>query len=174
VPAIGILRRIQALHALGYTGPQIADHAGISVHSLRSIAYHDSAVVLTTTARKVIDAYEALCMVRPIGQYANRARAIAARRGWPPPLAYDDIDDPDEQPRGWQYAGIDRKSRRDILHELDDQHAGITAACRALKVTRRTIEKWAARNDLTPLYSRLVEREQPRYWRNGGAEGGAA
>lgn len=98
-PSIGIVRRIQALHALGWTGPKIAQEAGISVNSMRSIDYHGSAKVRTTTAIKIIAAYDRLSMTRPEGRYANRARVIARSRGWLPPLAWDDIDrDPEPPP----------------------------------------------------------------------------
>jgi hypothetical protein len=56
-------------------------------------------VIHRTTADTIAAAYESLSMTVPEGAYANRNRAIAARRGWLPPLAYDDIDDPNEQPR---------------------------------------------------------------------------
>ena len=171
VPAIGTLRRFQALIALGHTGPQIASCAGLSLRTLRSIGYHGSTTVHAETARKMAAAYEQLCMVRPIGHYANRARSMANRRGWAPPLAWNDIDDPDEQPHGWQYTPV---SRAETLAELDQMRAGITTVCETLNITRTALEKWCARHDLTPLYSRLVDREQTRYWRNGGAEGGVA
>lgn len=92
VPAIGVVRRIEALHALGWSGPQIADTAGISLHSLRSIRYHRSQVVRASTACVIEVAYRQLCMTRPEGRYADRQRSMARRRGWVPPLAWDDID----------------------------------------------------------------------------------
>lgn len=98
VPAVGTLRRIQALHALGWTGPQIAEAAGLPVNTLRSVYYHQVRVVRAGTAQRVADAFDRLAMSRPEGKYANRARAMAERRGWPPPLAWDDIDDPNEIP----------------------------------------------------------------------------
>lgn len=99
VPSIGTVRRIQALQALGWTGPQIADAAGMSLNSMRSMQYHGAATVRTSTAKKIAAAFDTMCMTRPEGHYANRARSMAARRGWLPPLAFDDIDDPNEQPK---------------------------------------------------------------------------
>ena len=37
-------------------------------------------------------------MTKPQGPGANRARTWAKRHGFAPPLAWDDIDDPDEKP----------------------------------------------------------------------------
>lgn len=92
VPSIGILRRIRALHAVGWTGPQMAAEAGISVHSMRSIGYHGSDIIHSRTARAIVAAYDRMSMTWPEGQYANRSRAMAVRRGWAPPLAWDCID----------------------------------------------------------------------------------
>jgi hypothetical protein len=98
VSAVGIRRRLHALMALGYTGPQVAEASGLSIATMRSIDYHGSQKVHAITAEKVIAVYERLSMTRPEGQYANRARVMARRRGWLPPLAWDDIDDPTERP----------------------------------------------------------------------------
>lgn len=287
VPALGVLRRIQALHALGYTGPQIADAAGVSVNAMRSIDYHEAVSVRAGTEQKIAAAYERLCMVRPEGRYANRARSMAAQRGWAPPLAWDDIDNdeapaaeavrcsmegcenparcrgwcdnhyrrwlrsgtPDGvgkgRPRGdsasynavhlrlkrdrgiatqhlccdcgqpartWSYnhsdpgVQVDEKGRpystdlahytprcvtchnkldrtrpgskaahrRAQLEDMDALGASISAVCKALSMRRSNLEKWCARHDMTPLYSRLVDRESIRYWSNGVAEGGVA
>lgn len=99
VPSIGTVRRVRALMALGWRGPEIADAAGVSINTLRSIDYHGSTVVLAETARLVAMAYDRLSMTVPEGAYANRTRILAAHRGWHPPLAWDDIDNPDEEPR---------------------------------------------------------------------------
>jgi hypothetical protein len=161
VPAIGVLRRIQALHAIGHTGPQIAADAGVSLNAIRSIGYHRSTNVRAATAQKIDATYERLCMVRPEGQYANRARSMATRRGWAPPLAWDDIDDPNETPHGWEYSTEKQQSRRDILLELDERRAGITAVCRALKVKRESVERWCERHGMRDVYERAAARETP-------------
>jgi hypothetical protein len=64
------------------------------------------AYVLASTANHVADVYERLAMRFPPETNrhekaaAARARNLATRMGWPPPLAWDDIDNPDEKPRG--------------------------------------------------------------------------
>lgn len=97
-PAVGVVRRYQALLALGYTGPRIAAETGLSIRTLRSVQYHGHVSVRPETAEKMAAAYERLSMTRPEGRYANRARSQARARGWLPPLAWDDIDDPNERP----------------------------------------------------------------------------
>lgn len=107
-------------------------------------------------------------MTLPTGYHHVRIRNAAALAGYAPPLAWTDIDDPAEQPHGWQYATPDRA---DALTDLDELGAGITTACDRLDVNRRALEKWCHRNDLGDVYSRLVARETPRYWANQHAEG---
>lgn len=174
VPAIGTRRRIRALKAMGHSGADIAARLGTTYQAVHKIEHGTSERVWAATAENVRRVFEEMCMTLPTGYHRTRIRNAAAALRYAPPLAWDNIDDPNEQPRGWNYEGTPRQSRAEILTELDEQNAGITAACRALHVTRRTLEKWAARHDQTPLYSRLVGREQPRYWANGVAEGGAA
>ena len=97
VPAVGTVRRIQALQALGWGIPALARESGLPVPTLRNPAYRGERV-RTATADRVSAMYERLAMVRPDGMYAERSRRQAARKGWLPPLAWTDIDDPDEHP----------------------------------------------------------------------------
>lgn len=143
VPSIGAVRRVQALQALGWTGPQIAEAAGLSLNSMRSMQYHAAETVRAATAKKIAAAFDAMCMTRPEGHYANRARSMAARRGWAPPLAWDDIDDPNERPKG-----IDGQRttwrRADLVAEWETlQAAGesIHSAASQLGVSVGAIEK---------------------------------
>ena len=168
-PALGTIRRIQALMAIGWTARDIAPRCGWgsaqAVTELLARTY-----VYTGTRNIIADVYDDLCM-RP-GPSAKNRRS-AARKGWPPPLAWDDIDT-DPQPVGWQYQPPSRFTRADTLAELDHLGHGITAACRRLQITRESLEKWCARHGMGEVYSRLVDREAMRYWSNGRAEGGAA
>lgn len=100
VPSIGTVRRIQALQALGWTHAQIADAADLTVECIRSPICRGTNVY-RSTAEGVAEAYDALAMkVAPDSRNARWCRTFARRKGWPPPLAWDDIDDPNEVPRG--------------------------------------------------------------------------
>lgn len=116
VTSIGTVRRFQALMALGWRGPEIALAAGVSINTLRSVVYHESVTVHAATARGVAEAYERMSMGVPTGQYANRTRALARIRGWLPPLAWDDIDDPDAEP--WTETRAPRGVRRERIGDL--------------------------------------------------------
>ena len=87
----GTVRRLQALAAEGWTLADLADLLGVTrsgVHMLRS---DPPARMLTATAERVRAVYEQLGP--PDLTPARRvARARALRRGWAPPLAWDDDD----------------------------------------------------------------------------------
>lgn len=168
VDATGTRRRCHALAALGWPLSEQARRLGI-----HPALYHrsmQSARVTAGRARAVRALFDELSMTPGP---SNRTRIQAAGKGYLPPLAWDDdlIDDPEHLPCTERYVDPDR---RQALLELDELRLGITAVCTALNVTRRGLEKWCDRHDLTPVYSRLVGREQTRYWANQHTEGGAA
>lgn len=140
VSSVGTVRRIHALLAIGWTGPQIAAEAGVSINAMRSIDYHGSTTVRSTTAAKIAAAYERMSMTWPEGHYASRTRNTAKRRGWLPPLAWDDIDDPDECPDLTEH----RRTAADLLAEVDHLTGlgvSIHTAATQLGVTVGAIEK---------------------------------
>jgi hypothetical protein len=96
VDATGTRRRLQALIAIGWTAELLADHLDRRPNSVhRSMT---SRTVTARTAHEVASLYEVLWNTRPpraTGEQrsaADAARAHAAAQGWPPPLAWDDID----------------------------------------------------------------------------------
>ena len=103
VPAIGYTRRIQALKAIGYTYQQIVDEVGMGQR--RSYGALADGVTYTRLrwewAKKIDAAYQRLS-VQPLHETtsAKRSRAHARNRGWAPPMAWDDIDNPHERPKG--------------------------------------------------------------------------
>lgn len=160
VPALGYVRRLQALCAIGYGYPTLAAETGINERTLRHLTIRQW--VYRETADRIATTYDRLCMSRPEGQYATRTRNVATKNGWPPPLAWDDIDDENEQPTDWRYIP---PTRAELLTELDHRHAGISEACRVLKVSRDALERWAERHGHRQVVSRLIAREQPDYER---------
>lgn len=100
VSATGTRRRVQALVALGWSMPYIAERSRIEVTYLRFILRENKQVTIET-AVKVADCYRQLAMTLPPAtksrerQSVTRARRMAERKGWAPPLAWDDIDNDD-------------------------------------------------------------------------------
>lgn len=94
IDALGTQRRIQALAALGWSTRRVAEAAGWSSHATVRNMLHANQV-RRANAEKIAEVYERLCMT--VGPSAA-VRRRAVENGWPPPLAWDDIDDPNEQP----------------------------------------------------------------------------
>jgi hypothetical protein len=114
VPPLGATRRIQALTALGWTRDQLQQQIAPGV-SLNHVArgLYDSMHAHRWHA--IDELYQRLCMT-PGPSTIGATRAAA--RGYHPPLAWDDIDCPDETPRNHAYArgtGVDVVKVRRIL-----------------------------------------------------------
>jgi hypothetical protein len=98
VDATGTARRIQALSALGWRFADIADRYGdISYQSVQKLALMSRPRVHRLTVDKVKAVYDELSMHRGPSEQTRRR---AQRKGWKPPLAWDDdtIDDPKAKP----------------------------------------------------------------------------
>lgn len=99
VDATGTIRRIQALHCLGWTFTAMADRIGWTVSNLNMLL--TATAVRRTTADLVAGLYEQLSMTHAPGSGgATRARRHAQQQHWFPPLAWDDdaIGDPAAAP----------------------------------------------------------------------------
>lgn len=161
VPATGTRRRIQALYRMGWTGQHIADRLGVA-HSQISIIQRGRQVVLRSTAERMVAVYDQMSMT-PGPSLITRQYAI--RRGWAPPLAWDDdcIDDPAAKPDG-----IVKPRKRIVLH-LDDIEelalAGVpwSVAVTRLGAPRTSIEQHCKRADRRDLMRRFSVNSQGEY-----------
>jgi transcriptional regulator with XRE-family HTH domain len=89
VPSGPTVRRLQALAAAGWTLQALADRLGVWRQHVSVVQSGDRELVRADTARAVTRVYRDLHMTPgPNRHTAARAR----RRGWLPPLAWDDID----------------------------------------------------------------------------------
>jgi DNA-binding Xre family transcriptional regulator len=97
VPAIGAARRLQALYARGHFIYTIAEEAGISRDTVHGLATGRWQSIDHSRFEGICRAYDKLSMTT--GK-SWKARRIAERNGWAPPLAWDDetIDDPAATP----------------------------------------------------------------------------
>lgn len=154
---IGVQRRLRALARLGWSMRALAPEVGVSQDALKRIRNADDRdFIRQNVAALIVDAYERLCMTVPEGRGATRARNAAETEGWLPPLAWESIDDPDEQPRDWHYIPTDRA---DAIRDLAEMGHGVTEVCRRLRIGREALEKWAARNGMSETFRLLVARE---------------
>lgn len=154
----GTIRRLQALMAVGHDGQAISTRAGKhrewASRILRGAA--SQGYIEERTRVAVAEIYDQMWMDAPTGSYANRTRAIAARRGYMPPLAWDDdtIDDPTATP---QITG----PKTDVLDELEDLITSGTDARTAAATIGKppaTLARFARRHN-RPDLARLLERK---------------
>lgn len=95
VDACGVRRRLNALAAIGWSRHALAAELGCDRSNVQKIIR--SARSTPETAAAVRALYDRLSMIP--GPHPAAA-AVARRRGWPPPLAWDDdeLDDPKGRP----------------------------------------------------------------------------
>lgn len=94
-PALGPTRRVRALYSLGHSRADIAALSGLSKASISLLAEGRWKVLDNKAATALANAYRQLAHRRG-SNWKNERRAAA--EGWHGPLAWDDIDNPDEQP----------------------------------------------------------------------------
>jgi hypothetical protein len=99
---VGILRRIQALAAIGHTFEVVAAAAGVHAERLARMTRDPEPPTTRLRPRLVagiVAAYDLLhATPAEDDRYTARRRSQAAARGWLPPEVWDDIDDPAEDP----------------------------------------------------------------------------
>ncbi len=99
VSPVGTQRRLWALARIGWSWPALAERLGVTDRWPSLLANQWTPTVSRETERRVRELYDLLSLTPGP---SPRAAGWAARRGWVPPLAWDDdtIDDPDAQPWG--------------------------------------------------------------------------
>ncbi len=103
IPAVGTVRRLQALATIGHTFGSIAAELGVTTQAVERIS--KAALVRRITAARIGNIYDRWSGT-PGPSTICRRRAVA--RGWAPPLAWDNIDDPNEKP----HLNLDRRKAR--------------------------------------------------------------
>lgn len=93
VPAVGLRRRIEALAVNGWSQAECARRIGIGRWVLWQWANGER--VKLRNAQLVYRLFDELCMAQGPSE---RTRRMAIEAGWLPPLAWDDIDNPNENP----------------------------------------------------------------------------
>lgn len=97
---IGMTRRTQALAAIGYSSARLSTETGIGRDALKTIRNRVPNYVHQRTRDALVEAYDRLSMTPlPETRSSRRARNAAAQNGWASPLAWNNIDDPDETPK---------------------------------------------------------------------------
>ncbi len=129
ISKVGAVRRLQALMTLGWPRRVLAEEAGYKGDVFSLVLNGRRQTLTLATHQRIADLYERLCMT-PGPSSSTRIRA--AKKGWAPPLAWNDIDDPCERPMG-QVRG--HGNREDLLDEAV-VHRVLNGQPRPRKLTR--------------------------------------
>lgn len=92
-PAISTARRLRSLQAAGYSQSRLERCTGVDQTTISKLSLGKQRVVTTDIATRV-DAVWVRLANRPV--MPPTPQAVARR--WPVPMAWNDIDDPDEEP----------------------------------------------------------------------------
>lgn len=106
VPALGYERRLQALAAIGYPWGVIAERMGGDTNKVHvgEIANGHKKALFIATAKRIEEVYHDLCLTpNPDYLQAKRIKTWAKKRNWAPPMAWNDIDDPNDVPVGVEW-----------------------------------------------------------------------
>jgi hypothetical protein len=121
--------------------------------------------VRRNVAEAILALYDDLSMTPADGPGAWRALSDARKHGWAPPLAWDDIDDPNETPDTGEvkYDKSGRPVQRDRIVEnaqwLADADENLTAVCDRLDITPENLYQACRRSDRLDLYATLSRRD---------------
>jgi len=154
LPAWRVTRRLRALNAIGYSTRHLADLLGTTQEVVSDHLVGDRKWVQVKTLDSVSELYERLCMT-PGGNAASRR--IAGKRGYAPPLAWENIDDPDEQPTGIGHISPERGAALRDMHALG---FNTTEAARRLDVREKTLERWCERNGMQDVWRQMAQRQE--------------
>lgn len=173
VPAVGAIRRVRALYALGHLNRVIVQEAGVSKDAVCALAAGGVNVLNVSTDDAIRVAYDRLSMSTGTSW---KTRKLAEQHGWAPPLAWDEdtIDDSRALPvtdavqpvatEGGNVAArwlmgesviLGRDDRREVLEHL-------------FEWTNDTTAEIAARLEMTPA---AAERQWERLKERAAADG---
>jgi len=145
VDATGSARRLQALVVIGWPTRELAIRLGGRDHgTVTDITSQNNRSIRRETAERIKALYDELWdQPGPSRLSAQRAE----KRGWLPPLAWDDdtIDDPAAKPHGGRWVPRDTRARAEVVEDFLDtyeHHNGrIDIAAHRLGMTTTALER---------------------------------
>ena len=158
IDATGSRRRVRALIAVGWTVREIAHALGIEYNTLRVHRDSFSQRIDAGRAKQIRELYTRWWNVTPTGPGAERARSTAKRKGWAPPMAWDDdtIDDPQAKPVGLRTRKARKAIDREELLWLVDQADDLNDLARALNTSAEYARQTLVRYHI-PQPTRFIE-----------------
>ncbi|NUO36536.1 MAG: hypothetical protein HOQ27_15920 [Dermatophilaceae bacterium] len=140
VRAVGTMRRLRALRALGYSLRDLSRVVDVTGQGISWICAGRTHWVHADVRDRVAAAYDLLSLKLPPARTGHqrgaafRARRRAAEQGWLPPLAYDDdtIDDPAAEPDAAAVRLGDARTAAETAEDVEWvlKHEPLTTAAR--------------------------------------------
>lgn len=120
VPSVGTSRRLRALTVMGWSMRSLSERCDLHESTLAALRDPKHRTTRPKFAVVVARLYDELAMHQGPCRYAATR---AARKGWAPPLAWDDIDDPNAEPlhmlaaesQGVDEAAVERRMDGDLV-----------------------------------------------------------
>lgn len=116
IDATGTRRRLQALSVLGWSMRALSEQCSVSRLTLVELLSGKTTSVFRRTAAAVATTFDELWNVPATGPQAAQTRSRALAKGWAPPMAWDEIDDPRDVPAG-EYKPRKRRSSDEVAQE---------------------------------------------------------
>lgn len=140
IDSTGTTRRLQALVAMGWTQCELGRRIKWTTANINTITLGRRSSVTVATAQLVAKLYDDLSMTPGPSE---RARRLATRRGWLPPLAWDDdeIDRP-ELDASANLRSSDRvQCTAEDVHELLEYGETLDGIAARFGIRRNTVEQ---------------------------------
>lgn len=157
VPKWRLRRRVEALQRIGYSLTAINDAADLGHRWLHTTLHMPGDMVTARSLAKVDVAYRRM---QGTPGPSDRARQLAARRGYPSPLAWDDIDDIDEVPN---FGGRDDELDPVVVDRLLSGRRIPSTQAEKLEAMRRWLARGGSEKSLCDAhgwkYGRYITRE---------------
>lgn len=158
---IGVVRRIQALTRLGWSAPEIAARSGIHFTTIARLRDRSGRQQIGDDRLRdaIADAYEAMCMtVPPLTRHTSRLVKKAEANGWPPPLAWGDIDNPKARPIYGSARGRRRTEVDEVVIDRILNHSSVPDDVTQAE-RREVVRRWRGdQNELERLTGWNVSR----------------
>lgn len=133
-PAWPYRRRLQALRAAGWRLNELHAITGLNPDTIVRICNYRWDTINPATAKAIEQAWQQ-CAHKPIRPAPNRIKANA----WALPMEWDNIDDPDENPRPTQRVAVSPRISY-ILRTMVEEIGTISATSRLLDISEPTID----------------------------------
>lgn len=153
VSAVGVQRRLQALAFMGWSCQAVAEMIGSHYRPLVRLRDGGRDHVMRSTHDRIDGVFRELSVTFAPDHSGRVTRGWAKRKGFVSPLAWENIDDPTEQPTGL-IVPVRRRVDRELIERLwaeglSDRVIGERAGCSERTVLRVRQEvgletRWAA------------------------------